>query len=704
MVNNENNTDSDELEQSTAPDILANEGSNSDEESTGTDVIEDNELNSKKSEEGGETPFRLYNKAKARYQQWKRDVIKETSEEREEDEIYGTDWNQLGYQRTIAGFLYTFGLLIPQVLMGLALAPLIQYTEMRYVEVQGIAAVAAGLFGALYMILDLDLQDAINRFVPQYAISDPKKAMQYVSFFVKYQMWSGLFQITGVSAFILYYLIPTNSQFAYVSWYMLFICVKQYPATLGTFKGLLDSLQQKNKANLIVFYRASIIEPLTKLGGGIIGLMYGYANPAWGPMMGLSLGAAIGGYVDDFFTFTLGTYWLSKVLEPYGIKIRDIYANKVPSEVWKSALWFSARLMPKTLFDAILGWSGYIIKVDGMPGYTTYHSLTNTASNLAKFVTWSDDIINQSRPAFSEAYNNNKVALTRFYIANGLKYNFWMLGFLGTFNIVCLPAIIDIAIPVFMPEEWRPITQMVPVYIMLFFYKPFKDVAEKMIFLSGHPEVNTAIKIVQSLGNLFFTWFFIIYLEIGWLGLVLAGVPMDLFAFFVQWIYMSKKILKIDFKFWKDIGWQVFVAPALATAVFGVAIYLVAYVLYPVMKIPFLDVNFLGVDGGGILIPGAIMLIMLLLLLVFLYMPLYAYFGGWDNRTLNIFRKAVPLTGPSLWLIYPLYKIMMKFHEKSPFKKRAYMRLGDDAQEELYELAILREKNLDEYNKKNKLD
>ncbi|MHA1338931.1 MAG: hypothetical protein ACTSRZ_03140 [Promethearchaeota archaeon] len=643
----------------------------------------------------------FYRKLQMRYLNWRDRVTGKTEEEKKEEELYGKDWDELGYHRTIAGYLYTFGLLIPQILFGIMLVPFLQFTELRYVEVGGVASMANGLFGALYAILDLDLNASINRFVPQYAISNPKRSIQYVSFFIKYQMWSGIFQISFVSIYILYYLIPTGSQFAWLSWYLLFIVQKQYPATLGTFKSLIGSLQHKNKENLIVFYRASIIEPLTKLGGGILGIMWGRNNPVVGEMMGLALGTAIGGYVDDFFTFGLGMFWLSKILDKYGIRIRDIYGEKVPKDVWKSALSYSARLWPKTIFGAVIGWSGFIITVENLAGYTTYKSLTDRAGDLAKFVTWSDDIINASQPVFSEAYNNKKINLTKFYIAQGLKYNSWMFMILATFNILAFPAIIDIAIPVFLPEEWRPIVYMVPVYVILFTYKPFNDIADKMVYLSGHPEINTYISIMQTIGNLFFTWFFMVHLEMGWLGLILIGVPMELTGFIIRWIFMSTKILKLDIKFWKDIAWQTFIAPLLSGGVYAFILYFLLYVVYPLIKAPFVDMSLFGIEGGGILIPGLIILVLLMISVLIVYLPLYSFFGGWDDRTLKVFKKSVALTGPSLFLIYPMYKIFLQFHKKAPpyFKRAAYIKLGEIAQEELKELAIMRKNNIDIFKK-----
>ena len=637
-----------------------------------------------------------YNKVKTKYQGWKDKVIDKTSADTEEEKLYGSDWEQLGYQRTIAGFLYTFGLLIPQIFIGIAFIPLLKYTELRFVEVGGIAAVANGVFGVVYVILDLDLNAAVNRFIPQYYISDPKKATEYVSFFIKYQMWSGLFQITFVAIYIFYYLIPNGSPFAYVSWYMIFISVKQYPATLGTFQSLIGSMQHLNKSNLITFYRASIVEPITKIGGGLVGLYLGYKNPAWGPMMGLALGTAVGSYLDDFFTFALGTYWLSKILDPYGIQIRDIYADPVPKDVWKSALWYSARTMPRTLFGAIMGFAGFLITVSAVPGYITWAPLIVMAGSIAKFVAWSDDIINGSQPVFSEAYNNNKLELTKYYIAQGLKYNFWMLMILGTFNVVAFPAIIDIIIPLFMAEEWRPITYMVPIIVLLFLYKPFNDIADKMINISGHPEINTYLGIIGTVFNLWMTYQMLIVWQMSWLGMILVLVPWDLIQLVIRWIYMQKKILRMDKKFWKDIAWQVFVAPIISGGIFASVVAFLMYAVWPLVRAPFIGKNLFGLVGGAILIPALALLLLLLLGAMILYFPLYGYFGGFDDMSLKTFRKSVGLTGPSLWMIYPMYKIFKKNHDKSPewIKNKSYMKIGDVAQEELKELAIMRNQNL----------
>ena len=523
----------------------------------------------------------MYKKAKAKYQNWVQGVIQTTSDTTESVEKFGKGWDRLGYHRPIASYLYTFGLLIPSGIFGALLLPLLKYTTYRFPEITSFEVAAGALFGALYTILDLELKPTVDRFVPQYAISDPKTAMQYVTFFVKYQMWSGLIQILFVAIFMFMYIIP-YTDFAYLTWFILFINIKQYPAILSTFSSVIGSLQHGDKENLIVFYRASILEPLTKIGGGLLGLWWGGNNPLFGEMYGLALGWAIGSYVDDFFTFGLGMYWLSKILDRYGIRMWEIYGQKVPPKVWKSGLSYSMRLMPKTVFSAIMGFSNFLVQYEGLPGYMTYQGLIREAENLKKFVGWSDDIINKSQPSYSEAFNNGKSELTKYYIGQGLKYNSFFFMILGAFNIFCLPLILEIAFEAeFLPDTWRLVGEIVPILIITWIWSPYNDVASKMTYISGHPEINTVLDIIGSLVGLFFTWYFLIVLELSWLGMVLAGVPWSIISFIIRWIYMNKKIISLDRAFWKDHVWQIIVAPVGAGLAFVIFLQLSIRTIWP---------------------------------------------------------------------------------------------------------------------------
>ena len=80
-----------------------------------------------------------------------------------------------------------------------------------------------------------------------------------------------------------------------------------------------------------------------------------------------------------------------------------------------------------------------------------------------------------------------------------------------------------------------------------------------------------------------------------------------------------------------------------------------------------------------------------------IYMPLISWLGIWDERSLKTFKRAVGLSGPSIWIIYPMYKIFETFYKKSPFKKQSYVELGEVAERELEELSLMRYEKFVDY-------
>jgi len=634
----------------------------------------------------------FFSNIKTRYQAWTVKIVNLTRNT-EDEKMYGEGWDRLGYHRPIARYLYDFGLLIPQIIFGLILLPLVKYTELRYPEMGMFETASAGLFGALYTILDLDLQTIIERFVPQFAVSNPKKATQYVTFFIKYQMWSGLVQILFVSSFMFLYIIP-KTNFAYLAWFILFINQKQYPAILSTFQDTIGAFQHGAKEKLIVFYRASVLEPLTKIGGGLIGLYFGMQNPAIGEMVGMAIGFAIGSYVDDFLTFGLGMYWLSKILDKFNIRIWEVYGQEVPKDVWQSALTYAMKLFPRTVFGTVAGFFSFLITYENLAGYASYTGYFKMADNLRKYVGWSDDILNGSTAAFTESFTNGKVNLTKYYIGEGLKYNYLFFMFLGGLNIFGLPIILKIALGVFLNDSWAMVGTIVPIQIALYtLHSPYDDIANKMINMSKHPEIQTYLGIAGTLVNLFFTYYFLMVLDMGWMGIILIPLPWTYTSLIIKWIYMHKKILKLDMAFWKDMAWQTYIAPLDAGAIYVLFMLAVLLGVWPIISAPF--------SGDLLLVPLIVCLVLLVLGLLLLYFPLISWFGFWDERSLNTFRRAVALSGPSLWLIYPMYKIFNAFYKKSPFKKQSYFKLGDIAEVELQELMVLRHESFVEYMKNN---
>ena len=84
-----------------------------------------------------------------------------------------------------------------------------------------------------------------------------------------------------------------------------------------------------------------------------------------------------------------------------------------------------------------------------------------------------------------------------------------------------------------------------------------------------------------------------------------------------------------------------------------------------------------------------------------IYFPIVSFMGYWDERSLNTFKRAMALSGPSLWMIYPLYKMFNRFYRLSPFKKQSAVKMGEEADKELKELMILRHQRFMTYSQED---
>lgn len=630
-------------------------------------------------------PPSSYGRLKNRWQNWKRvKILQAKGEPTEEEKLLGQNWDELGPHRPLGGLFYEFGTYPGAIIVGILLLPLLSYTIYAFPEIESYEAIAGGLFAAVYSILDLESASSVDRFVPQYALSDPRKATRFASFFIKYQMWTGLGQVTFLSVIIL--TMVRSSNLGYLTLFLLFINMKQYPGMLGVFDGLLASYQKLNKTALIGFYQADVVQNISGPVCGIIGMVWGSANPQYGLLFGLALGFAIGRYVDDFFGLSLGAYYYSKVLKDLNLnlRLRDVFFQKIGRDVWEPALKYSLKRMPNTIFSSIMGFFGWSITVNYVPGYATYSGLVKQSDNIVKFATKGYNIFGKSRAAMSEAYNNEKYNLTKFYIASAWKYGLFLFfalsGVIAFGFSAVLPAVIEAG---FLAKSWSGIGVIIPIYTMLKIWNWYDDIHGKIIEISDHVEINTYLGIIGTIVNLLFTYLMIVVWQWGWLGIILSPIPSQLFGMVVRGIYVYKRLLKLDKAFWKDILWQVFVAPGLALGGFFVILYVGIGLLFPLLSSLFPD--------AWVTIPLLITILFIFFVgLIIVYFPLYAFFGGMDEYSLEVFRKSVALTGPGLILAWPIFKLLRWGYKHSPFKRLGVMKMVPDVKRELLELAYLR--------------
>ncbi|MBD3187764.1 hypothetical protein GF325_13090, partial [Candidatus Bathyarchaeota archaeon] len=141
-----------------------------------------------------------------------------------------TGWDEVGFSRPIGGFFYNYILFILGALIVLAIGGTLLPAIVPYPEIFGNQAIVVGYFKLMFLLFDAGLGDALGRFLPEYRIKNPKRAIQYVSFFIWFQMFTGLMQVTIISVFVIIWL--PQMTIGHLAWLILIYSTVQYPGML----------------------------------------------------------------------------------------------------------------------------------------------------------------------------------------------------------------------------------------------------------------------------------------------------------------------------------------------------------------------------------------------------------------------------------------------------------------------------------------
>ena len=274
-------------------------------------------------------------------------------------------YDKIGFARPLGGFFYQFF----YALVGGVLI-LITYTQLLrvlypYPDAKGYTTVGNMLFSLLFLIMNIPTGFSLERFVAEWAVKHPGKMIQYIRFYVWYQMMTGILLVTVTSIYVLY-ILETGS-LVYTKWLLLIYISREYPAMTGVFQSSLRGLQQFQHESKVNFYAQTFIQPTFEVLCVLWGRFILGTNPAIGEMMGIAIGYAIGTYIDDFITMGISMRYLNKVLTPFGYSIKDAIIPSVDRDVWVSSLKFGLQLSPPQILSAVIGFATFFWWYDMVP-------------------------------------------------------------------------------------------------------------------------------------------------------------------------------------------------------------------------------------------------------------------------------------------------------------------------------------------------
>lgn len=552
-------------------------------------------------------------------------------------------------------------------------------------ESNGYRNVTGGIFTLLFTIMDLGTYMTMDRFIGESAVKNPEKMLHYVQYFIWYQAFTGLIQTTLVSMYAIY--IVPNTDLSYGIWLMLIVATYQYPGYLGVFNGVLGSLQQYNKTAILGFISGQGFQRFTELLCTFLGRMYGMQHPEIGEIMGIAIGANIGVYIDDFFTMMLSAKFFADAMKDKGIRPRDCFRIDFGWDLVKEAMVFGIKTGAPSLIGVATGLIQLMIFIAFVPQYTTFATLSSLMMGISGFVNTGS--ISAPTPLIAESYLNGKKKLTEYYVSQTWRYIFF-------FQLLFLPIIVTIynilpkffdefgmynyllAIPFFFPALLRNLQQ------------PLTSFADSMQLGTNHPTFLMFLRFSEELLKLFFISLFVIWLRLpekygisALIWIIPCGIyPAILFKTITAYFYIHFKICKIHVN-----GYQTFFVPLVSGSIIYVIMQLIMNFIFP------------SLQSMLTFIPAILISIFLILfVMLFGYIPLTALLGGWDSQSLEDFKRATKMSGPSKIFVKPLYVLM----EKISLRSKMFNKYPIDASEaikEANELLELKINNLEEFKR-----
>jgi hypothetical protein len=585
-------------------------------------------------------------------------------------------WNEVGFHRIIGGTFYGYILLIIGAVVGLATVAIIA-EFLPYPQINGYRNMTSTLLGFWFGLLDLNLggggglSDGMNRFIGQYADTNPRRSLEYIRFYIWFQMFTGIAQVTVISSLMFTYFV--NSNLAYLTWFILAQSLVQYPGMLMIMQDSLRAFQRGDKQAKLAWLQDTVFQVTVNIVFLILGKMWGESNPAIGELMGITVFYILSQFVDDWINLFIGGKMFADVLKKRGIEggFWMLLKPQFDKEVVKESIKFTGKQWAGGQITGLIGWIISMNIMVQMPQFSSWSGLLlipNFLGHLVSMTNWASPTV----PAISESYNNGKKELAQYFVHDVLKYYIFVTLWMAVPLSLLAPKILGVVMSMDFISglgNYQAGLIMIPIIMIRDGLGGWRSLWGKVFVACNKPMPGIYLDWAFTIPG-YALQFLFIYLCLDtqilpvWFLLFMPGFINDTIKSVFGYIYLQKTTLQIQYR---KIAWQIFIAPLLTAVCYGITLLIFQATVWPL-----LDLLFIAIAGdiGPLIVAAFILLGVLFIFPALFYAPYYALFGGWDDFTLEEFKKAALLTGPSKFVVMSLYKITAFFYKRSKLSNR----------------------------------
>nr|MDO8114744.1 lipopolysaccharide biosynthesis protein [Candidatus Sigynarchaeota archaeon] len=571
-------------------------------------------------------------------------------------------WQEPGFQRTLGAILYQYIPYVASAFFSIIYFTIILPTFIP-AETLGQDMMFRMLLGFFFVLGDVGIGDAIQRFLSEKRITKPRYTIYYLQFFIWFRLFSGIIVVTAISAWVFIF-VQGYVPLAYSMWYFLLYAMLQYPGFWNVYMSALQGYQQFNKVNYI---NTAMILVGVGTGYGCINLFkaIGSLSPLIGETMGSTFGFIFGLYLNNIIIFLLSSRVFKQVLRRINPEwtLAKTFKVEFDRSIFRECIAFGAQSMASTFLDTTLKMVITYLAISWLPNYGSVYGILAVTQNVAVLVSIEIPLT----PIVSEAFNNRKIDLTEYYIGHGLKYCGMFASMFGSTIFAIAPILLVLSGPYALAVQYFPFVAVSRITWA------FGKLMEDCTTGCNKPFFRFYYYLIEGGSRLFFMYIFIISMGMQWQGYLLAEICSLVAKNLVGWIIFRFKIMRVYISFTQTITLPI---------ITGVLHY---FVLQGILAAFFRPLS--GFLGNTISI-GVFVIIGLVVTPLFVWWPTYSILGGWDPVGLDILQEATEISEISKPIVR-LFNIMaQKLARKSPFYNKFPIHFRS-AQFELDELRVM---------------
>lgn len=569
-------------------------------------------------------------------------------------------WEIVGFHRPLSGFFYNYLLsLIIMIPLNFAVTFYIERNFVNpFLEARGAWAAVTQFMLIFFTLLDLGTSQAMVKYFAEYRLTDPARAITFAQFFIWFHAIAGMFQIAALGLAAAAWL--PHTPVAYLAWFVVLHTLIQFPGFISIFFSLFRALQRFDYAQLLIVL-TYVLNPVVQMICGVYMRHWGLMHPVFGEGMGVVFGFAIGGVIANLL---MGLF-CSIFYEKMGFNLATIFLAHFDRATIKKSIIYGAKLTGGQLAVAISWGLVPVLMAILLPDFLELNEIfLLTFAFSFGYLETGAYIFTTLMPSISESYSQAKMALTRRYLDQGLRWGIMVASMLGGTFIAFSDVFIKGLLP---PQFVRAATVM---WLMhLWRLADFTTRLPDQVFQGvGRTGTFTWTALLEHVSRVILTWYLLQWY--GFEGVFFAFLISSILRSIVAWPLMGYLVA------WPSLSiWQTLVNPALAA--FGNYVILRAFALAVW-------------DGPGHAGTGWIVVLLSLIGSLPIYMFLSGLLG-WDDASLAEFRDAAELVPAPFGAVARMaHRVVQLGSSLSPLHNRFPGNLVQEAAADAAELTALK--------------